>query len=164
MTDYTLDLVSDDMADAAAVAFREFTMGMDAGPMSHRELGVVREAYRVAVAAALEKFLPAHDAEVRREAFAEAREALEAVLALHVRKHAVFSWQLGPRYEDPCAECDGKAGVHECGCWADSDIEYVCAECHRLGARASGVYDYSWPCPTVRAIESALGGSGRAEA
>lgn len=84
--------------------------------------------------------------------------ALEAVVAVHRRSHAVFNWALGVRYDEPCPECDGKAGVHPCGCWADSDVGFVCAECHRLGSGASGVYDYAWPCPTVRAIESALGG------
>lgn len=83
--------------------------------------------------------------------------ALEGVMALHRRAHAVFSWQTGSRYEDPCPDCDGKAGVHDCGCWADSDIEYVCAECHRLGPRPPGVYDYTHPCPTIKAITEALG-------
>jgi len=83
-------------------------------------------------------------------------DALTKVLELHRRAHAVFSWASGQRYEEPCPECDGRAGVHPCGCWADSDIEYVCAECHRLGSSAKGVYDYTYPCPTVRAIDSAL--------
>lgn len=78
-------------------------------------------------------------------------DALLRVLDLHRRAHAVFSWNSGTKYEDPCPNCDGKAGVHDCGCWADRDIEYVCAECHRLGSRSSGVYDYAWPCATVRA-------------
>lgn len=74
------------------------------------------------------------------------------VYDIHRRAHAVFSWNSGMKYEDPCPHCDGKAGVHDCGCWADSDVEYVCAECHRLGSRSSGVYNYAWPCATVRAV------------
>lgn len=66
---------------------------------------------------------------------------------LHRKAHAVFSWATGGvRYEDPCPDCDGKAGVHDCGCWADVDIEYHCAECDGSGERVS------WPCPTAVAL------------
>lgn len=81
---------------------------------------------------------------------------IQRVRDLHKRTHAVFSWQGGIRYDDPCPTCDGKPGApgeHECGCWADQQIEYVCAECHRLGALSSGIYDYTWPCPTIQTIE-----------
>ncbi len=84
--------------------------------------------------------------------------AVEAVMEAHRRSHAVFSWATGGvRFEDPCPDCDGKAGVHPCGCWADVDIEYVCAECDKSKERAA------WPCPTIRAIEAALGGEGDGE-
>lgn len=82
-----------------------------------------------------------------------AHEAIQRVRDLHRRSSAVFSWRDGPSYEDPCPECDGKPGVHECGCWADRQIEYVCAECHRLGSRSRGIYDYTWPCRTIQALE-----------
>lgn len=79
-------------------------------------------------------------------------DALLRVLDIHRRAHPVFSWNSGTKYEEPCPHCDGKAGVYDCGCWADSDMKYVCAECHRFGSRSSGVYDYGWPCATVRAV------------
>ena len=72
---------------------------------------------------------------------------------LHRPVHAVFSWADGPRYEEPCETCHGAPGVHECGCWADTQLEYVCAECHRLGSSSKGVYDYTWPCPTIALLE-----------
>lgn len=83
------------------------------------------------------------------------REQIDAVRALHRPSHAVFSWNGGTRYEDPCPECHGAPGVHPCGCWADTQIEYVCAECHRLGCGSREVYDYDYPCPTIRALEAA---------
>lgn len=83
---------------------------------------------------------------------AEARIAEAA--KLHRKAHAVFSWATGGvRYEDPCPDCDGKAGVHDCGCWADVDIEYHCAECDGSRERAS------WPCPTAVALGLNEGGN-----
>ena len=83
------------------------------------------------------------------------KEQIDAVKALHRPAHAVFSWNGGTRYEDPCPECHGAPGVHPCGCWTDTQIEYVCAECHRLGMLSKGVYDYTYPCPTIHALEAA---------
>lgn len=77
----------------------------------------------------------------------------QPIRKLHRPVHAVFSWADGPRYEDPCETCHGAPGVHECGCWADTPLEYVCAECHRLGSGSKGVYDYTWPCPTIALLE-----------
>lgn len=71
---------------------------------------------------------------------------LAAVEALHRPAHAIFNWQSGMRYEDPCPDCNGKAGVHPCGCWSDTDTEYVCRECHQPGS------GNTWPCPTTRAL------------
>ena len=86
------------------------------------------------------------------------RGQVEAVKALHRPAHAVFSWNTnGARYEDPCPECHGAPGVHPCGCWADTQIEYVCAECHRLGSGSLRVYDYTYPCPTIRALDGEAG-------
>ena len=81
------------------------------------------------------------------------RRQIDAVRALHRPAHAVFSWNGGTRYEDPCPQCHGAPGVHPCGCWADTQIEYVCAECHSLGVLSKGVYDYTYPCPTIRTLE-----------
>ena len=77
----------------------------------------------------------------------------QPIRELHRPVHAVFSWADGPRYEEPCETCHGAPGVHECGCWADTQIEYVCAECHRLGSGSIGVYNYTYPCPTVAILE-----------
>lgn len=78
--------------------------------------------------------------------------ALEAVVEAHRPVHRVFSWNSGVRNGEPCPDCHGKAGVHECGCWADSDIAYSCAECR---SEKGGGVDY--PCPTVEAITKVLG-------
>lgn len=78
--------------------------------------------------------------------------AVEKVLKLHKPVHQVFSWQAGGTTAyDPCETCHGKAGVHECGCWADKDLVYTCAECRDDKGR-----DIDWPCATVRAIEGAI--------
>lgn len=86
----------------------------------------------------------------------ELQAQIQRVRGLHKRAHAIFNWNTGIHYEEPCDSCDGKAGVHDCGCWADTDVEFVCAECHRLGSGSRGVYDYTYPCPTIKA----LGGDG----
>ena len=81
--------------------------------------------------------------------------ALRAVLEEHRPAHAVFSWSSGLRYEEPCPDCHGRAGVHPCGCWGDTDTEYVCRGCdqpERGGSRRVAPY----PCPTVTAITDAL--------
>ena len=77
----------------------------------------------------------------------------QPIRELHRPVHAVFNWADGPRYEEPCETCHGAPGVHECGCWADTQLEYVCAECHRLGGGSIGVYDYTYPCPTIQALD-----------
>ena len=77
----------------------------------------------------------------------------QPIRELHRPVHAVFNWADGPRYEEPCETCHGAPGVHECGCWADTQLEYVCAECHRLGSGSKGVYDYTYPCPTIQALD-----------
>jgi len=89
----------------------------------------------------------AERAEAERDA-ALAREA--KVRELHRRTHAVFSWRDGMRVDDPCPDCDGKAGVHPCGCWADEDAEFVCSEC-LIGTKGSPA---PWPCPTIRALDA----------
>ena len=72
----------------------------------------------------------------------ELRARLDAVLALH---YAAYNDLMRVRL---CAMCHGKAGVHECGCWADEDCQPVCGHC--LGERNASV---PYPCPTRRAAE-----------
>lgn len=74
----------------------------------------------------------------------------DAVLAIHRPVHRVFSWAKGGTTDyDPCPTCHGKAGVHECGCWSDTDVEYVCAECDTTGRDSRRV---PWPCRTAIAV------------
>ena len=54
-----------------------------------------------------------------------------------------------------CQACRGRAGVWECGCWADEDRQPVCSSCtdsDPLGRVTPSAY----PCPTVRAIATHL--------
>ena len=48
-----------------------------------------------------------------------------------------------------CKECQGRAGVHPCGCVAAKDRQPVCGHCNApgLGQRVS------WPCPTIQALD-----------
>jgi hypothetical protein len=46
-----------------------------------------------------------------------------------------------------CPECNGKAGTHPCGCWAESDLWPICGEC---GEQPTPFEDEDYPCPTVR--------------
>lgn len=83
--------------------------------------------------------------------------AIEAgVEALHRPVHPVFSWKTGLRFEEPCPECHGKAGVHSCGCWADEDTTYECAECAMpKGGGSRRVIP--WPCPTAALLDPTEG-------
>jgi hypothetical protein len=45
--------VTDDMADRAAQAFHEFTLGEE--PLTRRELGIVRQAWKYALTEALKE-------------------------------------------------------------------------------------------------------------
>ena len=77
---------------------------------------------------------------------AAAREALQPIRDRHRRVYPVFSWADGGlRIYEPCPTCDGKAGVHLCGCWADVDTEYRCATC-----RDDKGHLVPWPCDTAR--------------
>ena len=54
-----------------------------------------------------------------------------------------------------CQTCRGRAGVWECGCWADEDRQPVCSSCtdsDPLGRVTPSAY----PCPTVRALAAHL--------
>ena len=79
--------------------------------------------------------------EVQREKLALER-AIERVRALHYA--ADNDSPRTPR----CNECQGRAGAHPCGCWAEVDREPVCGHC---AARWFG-QRVSWPCPTIQAI------------
>lgn len=84
----------------------------------------------------------------RNEERAENARLREGIEALHRPVHPVFSWNSGLRFDEPCPECNGKAGVHSCGCWSDEDAEFVCFECSRP---SSGYLrrDIPWPCATA---------------
>ena len=66
-----------------------------------------------------------------------------------------------PASNDPnrtpiCAECEGRAGTHPCGCWRDHDEQPVCGVCND---KRYGFVSIPWPCPTVQLtdrIEHAL--------
>lgn len=78
------------------------------------------------------------------------RAALDAVLALH-----------RPCDNDAartpiCETCHGKAGVWECGCWADEDRVPVCSTCTEVDPVHDGHGATPWPCPTVRAVTAHL--------
>lgn len=86
-----------------------------------------------------------------RELLAEVKRLREGIEALHRPVHFVFSWSGGLRHEDPCPECNGKAGVHPCGCWADEDMSYECLGCslHDKDDRRVA----PWPCPTAALLD-----------
>lgn len=95
-----------------------------------------------AIVAAVNALPALLDAAAERDALAA---KVERVRALH-----------RPAYNDAarsplCPDCAGKAGVHPCGCWADTDYEPVCAVCNQ-GHKGMSV---PWPCPTSRAIDEA---------
>lgn len=75
---------------------------------------------------------------------------------LHRPVHPVFSWKTGLRFEEPCPECHGKAGVHPCGCWADEDTTYECAEC-AIPKGGGSRRVIPWPCPTVARLNPTEG-------
>lgn len=68
-----------------------------------------------------------------------AREALAPIRELHKPAIRIADWSSGVRFVDRCPTCHGKAGVHECGCWADSDADVWCQSCGT-----------AWPCPTAK--------------
>lgn len=82
------------------------------------------------------------------------RAALEAIRELHKPVHPTFSWNEGMRLWEPCPTCHGKAGVHECGCWADDDTEFFCAECSDFEIGKGKRVPY--PCPSRRLADEAL--------
>ena len=69
--------------------------------------------------------------------------AVERVRALH------YAADNDASHTPVCETCHGKAGVHECGCWADDDRVPVCGHC-REGHKFVAV---PWPCPTLRALD-----------
>lgn len=69
--------------------------------------------------------------------------AVERVRALH------YAADNDASHTPVCETCHGKAGVHECGCWADEDRVPVCGHC-REGHKFVAV---PWPCPTIRALD-----------
>lgn len=69
--------------------------------------------------------------------------AVERVRALH------YAADNDASHTPACETCHGKAGVHECGCWAPRDRVPVCGHCN------DGWHGVSvpWPCPTVRLLD-----------
>ena len=135
-------------------------MGKVMTTIDHQQAALSAAAEKIidAVTAFVRNHEPISGGQVAKESLAAATPHLRAaweqpIRDLHRPVHAVFSWADGPRYEEPCETCHGAPGVHECGCWADTQLEYVCAECHRLGSGSKGVYDYTWPCPTIALLE-----------
>lgn len=84
---------------------------------------------------------------------AEVERLRVGIEALHRPVLPVFSWRDGLRFDEPCPECNGKAGVHPCGCWSDEDTEFVCFECSRP---SSGHLrrDIPWPCETAALLNT----------
>lgn len=106
--------------------------------------------------------LPPADADLSRrerdahDLLAEVKRLRAGIEALHRPVHLVFSWKTGLRFEEPCPECHGKAGVHSCGCWADEDMTYECAECAKpKGGGSRRVIP--WPCPTAALLNPTEG-------
>ena len=72
-----------------------------------------------------------------------AESAIERVRALHYAANSDYA-------RTPlCEECQGRAGVHPCGCWAEKDRQPVCGHCNvaDLGQRVP------WPCPTIQVLD-----------
>lgn len=97
--------------------------------------------------------LAADDAPAMLNVLEQADATLKQVRHLHRRVHPVFSWRDGGlTIYEPCLGCDGKSGVHPCGCWADEDLEYHCPTCRDEKGRL-----LPWPCDTARAAYTAEG-------
>lgn len=91
------------------------------------------------------------DAPALLDRLERAEKVIEDVMVSHRPAHPVFNWALGLRYDEPCPDCNGKAGVHECGCWADEDIEFVCRECDDPKGGKSR-REVPWPCDVARIL------------
>lgn len=50
--------ITDEQADAAQIAFHEFVFGLDVAPPTRRDLGILRQAWKVAIEAALGEVVP----------------------------------------------------------------------------------------------------------
>lgn len=69
----------------------------------------------------------------------------DGIRALHAKGKFIFSWHEGGWFEPACTECDGKAGVHPCGCYADDDeSDWKCRECGP---------ESTYPCPTIALLD-----------
>ena len=90
------------------------------------------------------------DGPPRNALVSAAREALKPIRELHRPVHAIFSWSGGLELRDPCPDCGGKAGVHPCGCWGDTDVTFHCLTC-RTGTKGRLT---EWPCGTAKLVYS----------
>ena len=85
-----------------------------------------------------------------REARDNARAEVEGLTARVERVRALHYAADNDVARTPaCETCHGKAGVHECGCWASEDRQPVCGHCNE-GDKGISV---AWPCPTIRALD-----------
>ena len=74
-----------------------------------------------------------------------ALEREQRVRELHAKGTFIFSWRDGIRFYPACPHCDGKAGIHECGCFADEDeSDWKCQACG---------HESTYPCPTIRILD-----------
>ena len=90
--------------------------------------------------------MSAHMTEARDNARAE----VERLTALVERVRALHYAAVNDVTRTPvCETCHGKAGVHECGCWASEDLQPVCGHCNE-GDKGISV---AWPCPTIRILD-----------
>lgn len=91
-------------------------------------------------------------------------EVVQMISELQVMHRPVVYVSRGGVVEavERCPECHGAAGVHPCGCWADTDSLYECAECSRPDPLNRGTV--IWPCATrqlVDQLEEAVTGQDR---
>ena len=88
-----------------------------------------------------------------REARDNARTEVERLTARVERVRALHYAADNDVTRTPvCGTCHGKAGVHECGCWASEDRQPVCGHCNE-GDKGVSV---AWPCPTLRILDGGV--------
>ncbi len=88
-----------------------------------------------------------------REARDNARTEVERLTARAERVRALHYAADNDVTRTPvCETCHGKAGVHECGCWASEDRQPVCGHCNE-GDKGISV---AWPCPTLRILDGGV--------
>lgn len=103
--------------------------------LAHMECGTCAGVGRIHVGCAEASY-----AELAARAEA-AEQAIRQVRALH------YAADNDVARTPVCSNCDGRAGVHGCGCWAEEDRQHVCGHCR-------GEYgSVNWHCATLRALD-----------